>query len=46
VDVNSPNPSPLYKSWSIALTDIQNAGNQITNGDLALVNSGVYQSGG
>ncbi len=46
VDINSPNPTPPYASWSTASTDIQSAINQTTNGDLVLVNPGVYQSSG
>jgi hypothetical protein len=46
VDINSPNPTPPYTSWSTASTDIQDAVNQSTNGDLVLVNPGVYQSSG
>jgi hypothetical protein len=45
VDVNSTNPTPPYTNWSIASTDIQSAINQTTNGDLVLVNPGVYQTG-
>ena len=46
VDVNSTNPTPPYLSWSTASTDIQSAVNLTTNGDLVLVNPGLYQSGG
>jgi hypothetical protein len=46
VDINSPNPTPPYTNWNTASTDIQSAVNQTTNGDLVLVNPGVYQSGG
>jgi hypothetical protein len=46
VDVNSANPTPPYTSWATASMDIQSAVNQTTNGDLVLVNPGVYQSGG
>jgi hypothetical protein len=46
VDINSPDPTPPYTSWATAATDIQSAVNQTTNGDLVLVNPGVYQSGG
>lgn len=46
VDINNPNPMPPYTSWSTASTDIQNAVNQTTNGDLVLVDPGVYQSSG
>ncbi|HEX3628097.1 MAG TPA: choice-of-anchor Q domain-containing protein [Verrucomicrobiae bacterium] len=46
VDINSTNATPPYTNWSTAATDIQSAVNQTTNGDLVLVNPGVYQSGG
>ena len=46
VDVNSTNSTRPYLSWSTASTDIQSAVNQTTNGDLVLVNPGVYQTGG
>lgn len=46
VEINSPNPAPPYTNWNTAATDIQSAVNQTTNGDLVLVNPGVYQSGG
>jgi len=46
VDINSPNPTPPYTNWSTASTDIQSAVNFTTNGDLVLVNPGVYESGG
>jgi hypothetical protein len=46
VDINSPNPTPPYISWSTASTNIQAAIDQSTNGDLVLVNDGVYQTGG
>ena len=46
VDINSPNPTPPYNSWTTAATNIQNALSQTANGDLVLVNPGIYQSGG
>jgi hypothetical protein len=46
VDINSTNATPPYTNWTTAATDIQSAVNQTTNGDLVLVNPGVYQSGG
>jgi hypothetical protein len=46
VDINSPNPTPPYTNWNTASTDIQSAINLTTNGDLVLVNDGVYETGG
>ena len=46
VDVNSANPTPPYTSWATASTDIQSAIDVSTNGDLVLVNPGVYATGG
>jgi hypothetical protein len=46
VDINSTNPAPPYTNWCTASTDIQSAVNLTTNGDLVLVNPGVYRSGG
>lgn len=46
VDINNTNPTPPYTSWSTASTNIQSAVNLTTNGDLVLINPGIYESGG
>lgn len=46
VDINSTNPTPPFTNWSMAATDIQSAVDESTNGDLILVNPGVYRTGG
>jgi hypothetical protein len=43
VDINSGNPIPPYSGWSTASTNIQSAISLATNGDLVLVNDGVYK---
>lgn len=45
VDINSPNPAPPYSSWSTASTNLQNAINLTTNGDLVLIDPGIYRGG-
>jgi hypothetical protein len=46
VDINSPDPTPPYSSWSTAATNIQDAISETVNGDSILVNPGVYHSSG
>jgi hypothetical protein len=46
VNINNPNPTPPFTNWATAATNIQDALDASSAGDLILVTNGIYATGG
>ncbi|HEY4416576.1 MAG TPA: hypothetical protein VGO57_12880 [Verrucomicrobiae bacterium] len=46
VNLASPNPTVPYATWTTAATNIQDAINTASSGDIVLVTNGIYATGG